>query len=251
MTEETLHKKDIIRQLDRKEGSFKKYKNFFVGSLRLADLLVYELAHILASPMPGAPGYVFRKLFMNRLLADAGNGVNMGRNVTLRHPGKITIGNSTAIDDYCLLDAGGVSEGEFNIGSNVLIARDTAISSKTDHGFIDIGDNCTIGKMCILSSSGGIKIGKYVGIADTCYIGGGRYRTNRKDTPMMKQELYTEGPVIIGDDCWIGTGVRVLDGVSIGSGSIIGAGAVVREDVPENTVVTPHQRLIMLPRDTE
>jgi serine acetyltransferase len=68
---------------------------------------------------------------------------------------------------------------------------------------------------------------------------------------MMKQEMYSHGPVEIGDDVWIGAGVTILDGVKIGSGSVIGAGSVVRENIPENTTVTPHQRLVMLPKKVE
>jgi acetyltransferase-like isoleucine patch superfamily enzyme len=40
----------------------------------------------------------------------------------------------------------------------------------------------------------------------------------------------------IQDNCWIGTGVRILDGVSIGSGSVIGAGSVVTKDIPSNSI---------------
>jgi len=182
------------------------------------------------------------------LLGSAGEGVQIGKGVTFRHPGKISIGDQTVIDDLCILDARGVESGEFRIGAEVLIARGTAMTAKTDHGAIEIGDHSTIGKNCILSSSGGIRIGKWVGIGGDCYLGGGRYGTERSGVPMMKQELYTEGPVVIGDDCWIGAGARVLDGVTIGRGSIIGAGAIVREDVPEYTVVAPHQRLAKMPR---
>ena len=66
---------------------------------------------------------------------------------------------------------------------------------------------------------------------------------------MMKQEVYSKGPVIIEDDVWLGAGVIVQDGVRIGRGSVIGAGAVIRENVPEYTVIAPHSRLMMLPRE--
>lgn len=44
-------------------------------------------------------------------------------------------------------------------------------------------------------------------------------------------------PVVIEDDCFIGHGAIILMGVTIGKGSIVGAGAVVREDVPPGSVV--------------
>jgi acetyltransferase-like isoleucine patch superfamily enzyme len=44
-------------------------------------------------------------------------------------------------------------------------------------------------------------------------------------------------PVEIGEDVWIGAHAVVLPGVRIGSGAVVGAGAVVNRDVPPNTIV--------------
>ncbi|WP_187276625.1 DapH/DapD/GlmU-related protein [Parahaliea maris] len=44
-------------------------------------------------------------------------------------------------------------------------------------------------------------------------------------------------PIVIGDECFIATGATILGGVSIGSRSIVAAGAVVTEDVPPNSFV--------------
>jgi acetyltransferase-like isoleucine patch superfamily enzyme len=248
MSDQTLKKDDVREGVGGDRGAVREYQDFFVGSRSLGTLFRYELAHLFAAHIPGAPGYVLRKLLMVPLLKRAGEGVKVGKGVTFRHPEKISIGDQSAIDDLCVLDARGLEGGEFDIGAEVLIARGTSLTAKADHGVIEIGDHSTIGKNCILSSCGGIQIGKWVGIGGDCYLGGGRYGTDRADVPMMKQELYTEGPVVIGDDCWIGAGARILDGVTIGRGSIIGAGAIVREDVPEYTVVAPHQRLAQMPR---
>ncbi len=247
-----VHKEQIIENLAHgKQSALKKYAIFFSGQEALIPLLKYELITSLAGPMPGGLGFLFRKALYPMIMAHVGKGVNWGMNVALRHPFKMDIGNRTAIDDFCLLDARGVKPGEFKIGCDVLIARNCVVQAKTDKGFIDVGDYCTVGDHCTISSSGGVRVGKYVGIAGHCFIGGGRYRTNRADGPMMKQDVFTHGPVDIGDDCWIGMGARILDGVKIGRGSIVGAGVVVREDIPEYTIVTPHQRLIMIKREFE
>ena len=251
---QAVHKDDVHESIGGAgRSAVQKYQDFFVGGSGLGELVQYELAQMLASPMPGAVGYVLRKALMLPLFQQVGRGVQIGRSVSVRHPGKITIGRNTAIDDLCLLDARGVESGQFTIGSDVIISRGVTLVSKTDRGDIEIGDHTTIGKNCMLSSSGGIRLGEWVNIAGMCYFGGGRYRKDRTDVPMMKQEVYTEGPVVIGDDCWIGAGVRVLDGVTIGRGSVIGAGAVVHEDVPAYTIATSkgHRRLEMRPRETK
>ena len=251
MQRQSLQKDDVRESIGGERNAFRKYQDFFVGNRGLWSLIKYEVAHVLASPMPGAVGYALRKLLMPSLLRKAGDGVQIGRGVTFRHPGKISIGDRTAIDDGCVLDARGVENGSFAIGREVLIARGTALTSKTAEGSIEIGDHCTIGKNCILSSTSGIQIGNHVAIAGDCYFGGGRYRTERTDVPMLEQGLHTKGPVVIGDDCWIGVGARVLDGVTIGRGSIVGAGTVVHKNVSEYTTVIGHQPLNMKSRTEE
>ena len=57
------------------------------------------------------------------------------------------------------------------------------------------------------------------------------------NVPMNKQGFSEEQPVIIGNDVWIGANVIILPGVKIGTGSVIGAGAVVTKNVEEYTVV--------------
>ncbi|MFV8352513.1 CatB-related O-acetyltransferase [Flavobacterium sp. XS2P14] len=50
-------------------------------------------------------------------------------------------------------------------------------------------------------------------------------------------DIQTKGPVIIGEDVWIGSNTVILPGITIGRGSIIGAGSIVTKDVPKYSVV--------------
>ena len=54
---------------------------------------------------------------------------------------------------------------------------------------------------------------------------------------MVEQGIHTKGPVVLGNDVWVGAGARVLDGVRIGDGAIIEAGAVVTAAVPPNAIM--------------
>ena len=63
------------------------------------------------------------------------------------------------------------------------------------------------------------------------------HSTMRTDAPMNKQSHLPKRKVVIGDDVWIGRRVIILPGITVGKGSIIGAGAVVTKDVPEYAVV--------------
>jgi acetyltransferase-like isoleucine patch superfamily enzyme len=53
----------------------------------------------------------------------------------------------------------------------------------------------------------------------------------------IRRQGETRRSVVIGDDCWVGAGVTILDGVTIGSGCVIAAGAVVTKSVDPLTVV--------------
>ena len=101
---------------------------------------------------------------------------------------------------------------------------------------IEIGRKSNIGPQCALSSSNEIVLGEHLLMGAHCYIGGGFYRSERTDIPMIEQGAYSRGPVIIEDDVWLGAGTIVLDGVHIGKGCIVGAGAVVTKNLPEYSV---------------
>lgn len=62
------------------------------------------------------------------------------------------------------------------------------------------------------------------------------HRRGLVDVP-MNQQGHDEADIVIGDDVWIGYGAQIMSGVTVGSHSIVGAGAVVTHDVPEFAVV--------------
>jgi serine acetyltransferase len=88
---------------DGRKSALKKYSDFFVGTRGMGALLAYELYTVIGSSLPGALGYLARSVLYRRLLGRCGGGVQFGRNLALRHPGKMYIGRGTAIDDDCLL----------------------------------------------------------------------------------------------------------------------------------------------------
>ena len=235
MIKELIDKVSLTEQLNNPETSLlQRYQKKVTGNQHLFSLLEYELATVLLGNLSGAVGYLLRKRFYRRLFRELGSSVILGKGLVLRHPNKITLGQGVAIDDYSLLDASGADEAGITLKDNVIVSRNCVIQGKT--GPIEIGEKTDIGCNTIISSGAGIFIGNSVLIAGNCYIGGGRYLANRLDIPMMEQGVYSKGPVEIGDDVWLGTGATVLDGVRIGRGCIVGAGAVVTKDLPDYAV---------------
>lgn len=234
---DTVAKDRVVAALNDGGSPLKKYQSFFIGQESFAAFLKYEAIMFLAAGTRGALGYALRKTLFPKLFGRTARGVNFGRDISLRHPMRMTLGESVTIDDGCAMDARGTenAEGDFVIGPRTLIARDTVMLVKSN--FLRIGADTSIGSQCNLSAVSGIEIGDFCIIAGQCYFGGGRYKMALNGTPMVMQGLETKGPVKIGNDVWIGANVTILDGVTVGNGAIIGAGSVVTKDVPENAIM--------------
>jgi acetyltransferase-like isoleucine patch superfamily enzyme len=103
-------------------------------------------------------------------------------------------------------------------------------------GLLEIGENSYISSFCVIGVNEKIIIGKYVMIADAVSLRDTNHEFNRTDIPMCKQGMKT-APIIIEDDVWIGHGAVITLGVTIGTGSIVGANAVVTKDVSPYSIV--------------
>jgi acetyltransferase-like isoleucine patch superfamily enzyme len=225
----------------------KKYRGMFVGRQGLGPFLHYELISLFVLPVPGALGLALRRIFLPGLLGRVGRGVVFGRNVTLRHPHKIFIGDNAVIDDNAVLDAKGGKNDGIWIGANALIGRNTILSCK--EGSIRLGDYCNVSANCSLLSETEIELGRYCFLAGGCFlVAGGNHPITDTSRPIMFQPSTAKGGIHIGDDVWLGAGVTVLDGVTIGTGSVIGAGAVVAAPLPEYSYAVSDRRLRLADR---
>ena len=233
--------------LDGRRSAASKYRDLFVGRKGLWALLKYEFITLFVAPVPGALGLALRRIFFPRILGGAGRGVVFGRNVTLRHPHKIRIGDNTVIDDGAVLDAKGSGRDGIRIGSNSMIGRNTILTCK--EGSIVIGDYGNISANCSLLSETIIELGDYCFLAGNCFlVAGGNHPVTDTTRPIMFQSSQAKGGIHIGDDVWLGAGVTVLDGVTIGTGSVVGAGAVLTASLPEFTYAVPDRRLRLADR---
>jgi acetyltransferase-like isoleucine patch superfamily enzyme len=232
--EETAKTEMQAALTDHRRSALEKYQELVIGSSNLIDLIKYEVLTTFLGPIPGAAGLLLRKLFYPILFKEVGRNVVFGKSMTIRHPNKIRLGEHVLMDDYAVLDAKGTDGSSLEIGKNVIIGRNTVISCK--NGSIKIGENSNIAMNCFIQSAKTVKIGKNVLMAAYCYvIGGGDHSSDRTDIPVIAQGQVVRG-VKIEDNCWLGAGVKVQDGVTVGRDSIIGSGAVVTTDIPEFSV---------------
>lgn len=124
----------------------------------------------------------------------------------------ISLAQDVSLDDgVVLLCSGAPKANKIAIGQGTYVNRYTMLDAHTE---ISIGRNCMIGPHCYITDA---NHGRAPGV-------------------VVKDQQMEPRPVVIEEDVWLGAGVVVLPGVRLGRGCVIGAGAVVTDDVPEQAV---------------
>lgn len=100
---------------------------------------------------------------------------------------------------------------------------------------LTIGSNVSLHPMCYIEAYGGVSIGDNVSIAHGVTIMSVSHNYTGRDVPIRDQGISAE-PIKISDNVWIGAKATILGNVSIGSGVVIGATAVVTKDIPDDCV---------------
>lgn len=109
------------------------------------------------------------------------------------------------------------------------IGKDAGFSRRVEISYpkgLNMLGNASVGGFSLLDARGGITIGKNTNISSYVKIITGSHDI---DDPNFTADFR---PVVIGDYVWLGTGAIVLQGVTIGDGAVVAAGAVVTKDIP-------------------
>jgi acetyltransferase-like isoleucine patch superfamily enzyme len=120
----------------------------------------------------------------------------------------------------------------FSLGSHSVIESFSCINNAV--GDVVIGDHTRIGIHNTII--GPVTIGHHVNLAQGITVTALNHNFDVPGLRIDEQGISTK-PVVIGDDVWIGANAVVLPGVTIGSHSVVAAGAVVTHDVPDGVVV--------------
>jgi acetyltransferase-like isoleucine patch superfamily enzyme len=119
---------------------------------------------------------------------------------------------------------------------------------KATDGPLDIGKRVQIGCFCVLASgSEGIKIGDACLISPNVSVIGLNYRYERLDRTFLDQGVSSKG-IEIADNVWLGSGARILDGATIGTGAIVTPNSVVTGTVPDNAIVQGNPAKVIFTR---
>lgn len=206
-----------------KNTKFKFDKN--VDSYLLFSLLISKFISFLRS-------LKFYK-FQNRSFS-----LFFGKHVSLFEGRKIYFGKNVNIGDYVKLNALG-KEG-ISIGSSVNIGSFSQIIVSTTFDNIGKGikihDNVAIGEFAYIGGAGGVIIGsdtivgQYLSIHPENHI----FKNPKK---LIRNQGVSRKGVIVGNNCWIGSKVTILDGITIGNNCVLAAGSVITKSFPDNSLI--------------
>ena len=160
------------------------------------------------------------------------------RTARLRGDGQLVLRGGYHLDENVelVMDTDGHSAelGSIILGSDVILRSGCVISA--DGGTVRIGDRTYLGPHSVLlGGRGGLVVGADVMFGPQCLVVASNHGLDGAE--MFVHQPLTSSGVVIADNVWIGGHATIVDGVSIGSGSVVAAGAVVTRDVPACTLV--------------
>lgn len=175
-----------------------------------------------------------RNLLYRQIFSSIGNSVYIQDNVELINAYCIEIGNHVQILRGVNLDARWHSNNRIYLADKVSLQHGVDIRALNNTS-IEIYEHTFIGPYVCIAGPGDIKIGKNCLIAAHSGLFANNHIYSDPTENIHSQGVTREG-IVIEDDCWLGSGVKVLDGVTIGEGSILGSGSVVTKDIPPFSV---------------
>lgn len=142
-----------------------------------------------------------------------------------------------ACGEDCVFEAGVLVFHPENVslGRNVYVGHQAILKGYYKNELV-IGERTWLGQQVFIHAAGGVRIGARVGVGPAVKILTSVHDEAGRDTPVLFSPLRF-APVVVEDDADLGVGSILLPGVTVGRGAIVGAGAVVTEDVPAYAVV--------------
>jgi acetyltransferase-like isoleucine patch superfamily enzyme len=177
---------------------------------------------------------LFRGWLVERRGVTAGRRFGLGAAVRILYPRCLVVGDDVTICEHSYLHC--LSARGVRIGSHTSFDRNLWLHCGGNpedhaHGYFQIGDNSYIGCNAVMGAGGGILIGNHVRIGQCVNIHSENHNFSDATRLIKDQGVRYEG-VLVEDDVWIGSKATILDGVTLGQGAVIGAGAVVTRSVP-------------------
>jgi acetyltransferase-like isoleucine patch superfamily enzyme len=198
--------------------------------------LLEQTLQMLAGWAPTVVGIGLRAV-LYRLMLKMDGIAAIEKNVRLRYASHIRLGRGSYIDENVYIHA---CPGGVEIGANTLIMHGAILHvynfRNLPHAGIRIGHDSLVGEYTVIRGQGGVTIGDRVYTSPMTQIIAVNHVFDNPQQPFTAQGITAQG-IVIEDDVWLGAAAVITDGVRVGKGSVVAAGAVVTGDVPPLTVV--------------
>ena len=125
-------------------------------------------------------------------------------------------------------------EGRLDIGAQAFFEPGVWLTSEA--GRIRIGGGTFLNLNVMVAALDLVDIGAHCMLANGCLVTDANHRFDDPHRPVPWQGFTSKGPTRIGDNVWLGANVVVTSGVTIGERSVIGANAVVVDDIPPSSI---------------
>ncbi len=172
-----------------------------------------------------------------RLILNMDGMAAIERNVRIRFAENLHLGHGCYIDENVYIHA---APHGVQIGRNTIVMHGAILHvynfRNLPQAGISIGEDCLIGEYSVIRGQGGVTIGNRVYTSPMSQIISVNHVFNDPTRPFIDQGITAEG-IVVEDDVWLGAASVITDGVRIGKGAVVAAGAVVTNDVPPHTVV--------------
>jgi acetyltransferase-like isoleucine patch superfamily enzyme len=217
---------------DDLKTNFWNYVERMTGQRSLKIFIKQSLVLTLLSNFPMILGSVLRGKAYRSIFGSIGKNCLIEKNVTLRVPQRIFLGDQVYIEENVFLSVP-ILGGEIRIGNNVRIHRNAFINAGI--GKIILKEGVAVGPYSTIIGDGDVEIGKNSLLANMVQIITANHIFENRLIPIKNQGVRV-GKIEIGKDVWIGAQTIILPGIKIGEGCVIGAGSVVTKDISNYSV---------------
>lgn len=198
--------------------------------------VVEQTIYLLFGWMPTVIGMGFRSV-VYRLVLNMDGWAAIENKVRLLFADNIRLGHGVYLDQNVYLHA--CPQG-IEIGDNTIIMYGAILHvynfRDLPNSRIKIGRDSLVGEYTVIRGQGGVEIGDRVYTSPFTQIIAVNHVYDDPERPFIEQGITAEG-IVIEDDVWLGSATIITDGVRIGRGAVVAAGAVVTQDVAAHTVV--------------
>jgi acetyltransferase-like isoleucine patch superfamily enzyme len=183
--------------------------------------------------LPTVLGSVLRGTAYRTVLGGVGEGCFIEQDVRWQVPRRVFLGRRVMVGRGCFVDAHSLAS-RIVLDDDVWLSRESYLVTGLGADIV-VGSQTYIGHRCLFYGHGGIQIGRGVLLANNVQLICGSHTFAHRDLPIRAQPTI-ERPIVIEDDVWLGASVIVLGGVTVGKGSVVGAGAVVTQTLPAYSI---------------